>query len=1025
MPRIETESLQRHLKTHSERSDDDRAAVAVLQTFLRSGGKINTKFESNDKWPNTDGTFEFVSEPAVSKQPEQNFFVQIKGTRDYSEKDGSVKYLLQNFAFPAYIFSEVTADPGILFVVLNPGTRGEERVFWKYMSAEFIHDIDYRRNSCTLTFTPDEEIKNTDESIDAFCKCLTEIGRRHSFVKKLENRSYGRQDILKIIARCDEEITESIARIDLYNDTRDNVSRRILSKLEDLCGAALLLNALRDGENSACLQQAWEHALLDRKTKYLSDFLRKLKYIARRIPDDGQSARLMNQYYDFLWQIRRDLKKDGIEILANLEQFPREFDATEKSYYELIAHTIESHIAVRQQKNRVFSKARYYVEKQTPFYVDGKRYYEITLQLAGIYATKFNRLTVYSEEYFSTSYSVQIAYETAELSLWNVKTDIKLITDWKVSIDPFCLNKLAEMIRLKMAINSGYNEYDSLMKYLTKTGMNLTDFIDCGESNFNRGIEEIYAAANTDYFRQVLLRLRKYFGADAQTDGKNTIRYLLIRMREESITAAMPDPFHPPIDCDEVYLSSKCIPFERNPFLSNFAGRKNNRYTVDKDAVRAAGYDKIDVVRPYLAIKKAIGETGEIYFDESIAGTGHPEEKIEKFNAALDGWERKNGFILKTENGKVYIDSFERDTLFILQRLLELSRAGNKGQEIINKNYVRSREAQFSDPLKRQALEKIFVSSRVFMIYGAAGTGKTTLINYIAALTGNRKKLFLTKTHTALQNLRRVLDNPGANSDFVSIDSFTKKVKLRDYNVIFVDECSTIDNRTMAKFFGKIGEDALVVLAGDVGQLEAIDFGNWFVYAKEMIPDCAKTELLNTWRTNCPELLSLWNEIRENGILVREKLSPDGAFSEEIGENVLTKLSEGEEDEAVLCLNYDGKFGLNNMNALFQAKNTNPPYTWQEWTYKVGDPVLFTDSKRFSAVFYNNLKGRIVNIEKKNEHLTFTVDIDRLLSESDCTDDAEYIETFENATRVRFTVYDTDGRRKFPVGGDAGNAPGI
>lgn len=75
----------------------------VLRTFLRSNGKINTDFSCDDKWPNTDGTFEFVSKPYASRKPEQNFFVQIKGTHTYTEKDGGIKYLLKSLAFPAIL----------------------------------------------------------------------------------------------------------------------------------------------------------------------------------------------------------------------------------------------------------------------------------------------------------------------------------------------------------------------------------------------------------------------------------------------------------------------------------------------------------------------------------------------------------------------------------------------------------------------------------------------------------------------------------------------------------------------------------------------------------------------------------------------------------------------------------------------------------------------------------------------------------------------------------------------------------
>lgn len=68
-------NIERHIKTHSVRSDDDRAAVSALETFLRSNGRINTSFASNDKWPNHDGTFEFVPAPDISRRPQQTFSV--------------------------------------------------------------------------------------------------------------------------------------------------------------------------------------------------------------------------------------------------------------------------------------------------------------------------------------------------------------------------------------------------------------------------------------------------------------------------------------------------------------------------------------------------------------------------------------------------------------------------------------------------------------------------------------------------------------------------------------------------------------------------------------------------------------------------------------------------------------------------------------------------------------------------------------------------------------------------------------
>jgi len=82
------------------RSVEDCDAVTVLNSFLRSDGKINKNFSCNDKWPNIDGTFEFVSNPSISRRPEQNFIVQIKGTHQCNETNGIFKYSLKSLAFP-------------------------------------------------------------------------------------------------------------------------------------------------------------------------------------------------------------------------------------------------------------------------------------------------------------------------------------------------------------------------------------------------------------------------------------------------------------------------------------------------------------------------------------------------------------------------------------------------------------------------------------------------------------------------------------------------------------------------------------------------------------------------------------------------------------------------------------------------------------------------------------------------------------------------------------------------------------
>ncbi len=677
-----------------------------------------------------------------------------------------------------------------------------------------------------------------------FCHKLQRIIDFHLFLNKLNKDNLRKDDAEKIIKTICNDISIEIDRINNDNKSRDNISRRIVNGLYDLCYAVLILYAINLGYTDVNERLAWELSQFNIETKYLSNFLKGLKYIGARIPEEGQSERLMLKYYNYLWEIRRFLKnKFNISVLKNLEKFPLHTDNLDVEYYEMVV----SSICAIDLSPKALRTSRYYIQKKTPFFVNGERYFEITLQLAGLYATKFNRITVYSKQNIPTNYSIQIAYADAEINLWGAKSKIKVVTNWKVSIAPSCLNKLGKILKIDIKLNKNYGEYDSLMNFLTSTGMNLFDLINLHDDNFKDALDQIYRKTNTNTFKKILIKLKSDYSLSSSKKGKHTVRYILLNLREEILESVLPNAFDRYCLSDDLYITSRCYPFEKKPFISNLAGRKTSKGNI-KDIIEITnGSPEFNIVHPYLAIESMIRKTGELYFDvDSVAS----QDEIKKYNASLDQWERNNGFMINEEKGLLSIDSYESTTIFILKKLLKLSKISNRGQKESNLNYLRQCNINFEDSLKKIALQKSFVNSQVILIYGAAGTGKTTLINYISNMMNQSKKLFLTKTHTALQNLKRRIENPGIDSDFISIDSFTKTITLTNYDIIFIDECSTIDNRTMKRLLEKINESTLLVLAGDIYQIESIDFGNWFYYAKDIIKtDGANIELLNTWRT--------------------------------------------------------------------------------------------------------------------------------------------------------------------------------
>ena len=1004
MARIKKEQIERHIKTHTQRSDDDRNAVTMLSAFLRSNGKIaHNGFACNDTYPNIDGDFEIVPKPEISRRPKQKFSVQIKGTSiEKINAEGVFKYQLQSLAFPAYIADSVTSDPGILFVVLNAGKRGRERVFWKYMSPQFIASIDFDKDSKGIDFTAEDEIFNTDESVEEFVEKLDYIADTHSYMSQMETKEYDRTDIEKLVINRCENISEAIEVGSLFNYTRDKLSQKILTELNDLCRGTMLLNAFRFYE-STNLRVAWELALLNIETKFLATFLQGLQYIGLRVPEDGQYERLMLKYYSFLWKIRYYLQKFfNIQVLNNLEKFPRKVNKEDDEYNQLLSCAID---AVVNTHNPITTN-RYYVQKKTTFFVGTERYFEITLQLANKYATKYNRVTVYSKKDISTNYSIQVGCAETNILLWENISTIKVVTDWRVSIEPAALNKLAKILRINLKITSQYGEYDSLMQVLTKSGISLLDFVDLTDEKFNYLIGIIYKKTNTSCFKDVLLKLHNNFGESSTTFGGSVVRYAIIRLREDLLEDLLPGDIDDELKSYSVHLSKGCYPFIMNPILYNLPNKKTNGKTMSKDVLRAVGLQKISEFMPYIRMKYLIESTGELYFPKEDIEKEDVGQTIEAYNHKIEQYDKNNGYEIKEFDCYVYLDQYVKNTTKILNRLIDRACFGNRGQLELNRDFVSKLNTRDIDNAKVQALKNAFVESRVLMIYGAAGTGKTMLMDYISTMMNGCSKLFLTKTYTALENMKRRIKNPGTNCEFMGIDSFVNSRAGSDYDIIFVDECSTVDNRTMIRLLEKIGNGPLLVLAGDVHQIESIDFGNWFFYAKEIVQNRAIVELDNTWRTNELAIKDLWEEVRFLRPNITEKLVMDGPFSEDIGKSIFANREDG---EVVLCLNYDGKFGLNSINNYFQdANSSQKAYYWFEWKYKIGDPILFNENKRF-PMLYNNLKGVIVNIQSDFNSIRFTIDVPIIITAVSVRGtDLEIISYGENSTRIAFSVYAND-----------------
>ena len=247
------------------------------------------------------------------------------------------------------------------------------------------------------------------------------------------------------------------------------------------------------------------------------------------------------------------------------------------------------------------------------------------------------------------------------------------------------------------------------------------------------------------------------------------------------------------------------------------------------------------------------------------------------------------------------------------------------------------------------------------------------------------------------------------NKTFSTIASFlNQESSSTEYELLVIDECSTVSNRDMVAVLEK-ASFKMLLLVGDTYQIDAIQFGNWFSVLKSFLPECAVFELTKPHRTQDPHLLELWDKVRHMEETAKETIERE-SYSLKVDASLLSSL---EKDEAILCLNYDGLYGINNINRFLQESNPNPAVQWDIQQYKVGDPILFLESDRFYPIIHNNMKGVIQGIEiidagSLEERIQFDVEVPKEIDESDsmfC--DFQLLECFEGEEKsvIRFYVH--------------------
>lgn len=754
----------------------------------------------------------------------------------------------------------------------------------------------------------------------------------------------------------------------------ESVAIKILSEGDDI-----------DPNNYDAVTSALKNIKKRGDLQFLYKFHKMLqKSVSHYMYDKDVSERLMLKYYEYLIKIKLYLKQMyDFDILENINEFPLNIDTELYSYYAKIAEIIESPSKFRH--NAAYND-RYYVQKIKPFFVDQKIYYEVTFTVANSNTSKFDRAIAFTKYDIVSNYAVKFSIHNDIIRIFGRDIPILVIDDNEVSIRPCEFDNFSKIFDINCKHVASSNEYKKLMEFLSIYKISLEDLVSSDRDYYDFIKNRIISQSNSINIYNLLDRCRDIIIRNKP--GANILRYLLHNMNNRIIKFQYNgEQCH---NLSDLYLDYRCIPFDHMPYCTSLRQHNPRIY----DLLESIPIDRHEHELFARYIKNNTEIDGHLFTPKStIDEFKDIDGLIRKYNASL--YYKHTGRRLEEYKDHIYIKGYVEDSTEIIKKLKNLASSGVYQYTSSVDSWISRKSYEIDDDCKKQSLRYMFAESHVALIYGSAGTGKSTLINHISNFWANNTKIFLANTHPAVDNMRRKVT--AGNSDYDTIAKFlSDRYYNTDCDILFIDECSTVSNNDMRKVLEK-ANFKLLVLVGDIYQIESIYFGNWFSIAKKFVPRTSIFELVNPYRTNNDNLLKIWDRVRNIDDSILEILVKSKCVSS-LDESIF---EHSDDDEIILCLNYDGLYGINNINRFLQSSNPNKAVTWGTNTYKIEDPVLFNESNIFSPLIHNNSKGKIVGIHPYDNSISFEIELDKSINYIDSSNyDFDLIGKSENGNSI-------------------------
>jgi exodeoxyribonuclease V alpha subunit len=303
---------------------------------------------------------------------------------------------------------------------------------------------------------------------------------------------------------------------------------------------------------------------------------------------------------------------------------------------------------------------------------------------------------------------------------------------------------------------------------------------------------------------------------------------------------------------------------------------------------------------------------------------------------------------------------------------------------------------------QRQAIQ-LACRSKVLVITGGPGVGKTTIINSIVKIMRAKKLSVLMAAPTG-RAAKRMAEATGCQAKTIHrllvFDPKTYQFKHNaehplDGDVVIVDETSMLDISLAWQLVRAIPHRAAVILVGDVDQLPSVGPGCVLrdIIDSGKVPVCRLTEVFrqaarsaivtNAHRINQGQMPTFPREKVESpgstDFYFVEVADPDKAVDmirRMVCEHIPQKFGfDRVDDIQVLSPMQRGTLGCRNLNEVLQeALNPSGPAIQRYgWTFRVGDKVMQMVNDYDKDVFNGDI-GRVAKIDEVEQEVTVQFD---------------------------------------------------